>query len=124
MSTPITPSNAPRGAIDRDRLLALFGGSAERLRHITNGFIQESDCLATEIREALEQEDGPRLVEAVSALKGSVGDLAGDAALDATLHLEELARASEFAQARNACERVKRELVEMRSVLRQMTGGA
>lgn len=86
-------------ALDREMLLAQFGGDEEILREIAELFIEDAPRQLSEIQEAMARRDGDALARSAHSIKGAIGNFTESDAYDLALKLELLGRDKEFSRA-------------------------
>ncbi len=83
---------------DRDAALARFGFDEELLGQITALFSQEFPGLLAEVRESIDRRDGRSLEHSAHKLKGAVGILGTQGAIEAAQRLEAMGREEDFVE--------------------------
>ena len=101
--------------VDRDALLAGFGGRADLLEDVIDVFLEDAPSILTRLDGALGAGNASEAAAAAHALKGAVGLFSQGAAYQGARRLEQLARENEL----GASEAVRAELEA--SVSRLMT---
>ena len=101
-AAPIAPPG-PRETLSWSAALARLEGDNELLAEMAALFVVECPRMLSAIHEAIARQDAKMLERAAHALKGSVGNFAAPAALDAALALEKAADRKDFGQAQLAC---------------------
>jgi HPt (histidine-containing phosphotransfer) domain-containing protein len=99
-----------RDAIDVDVLLKRVRGNTALLKRLAALFVESAPGMRARVREAAARRDAVALREAVHALRGSVGILAGGMLGDVAVRVEELARTDRLAEAEEACATLDAEL--------------
>src|SRR4029077_5619069 len=74
--------------VDWSVALQRVEGDRELLREIADVFLEESNKLLAEIRQALDSADAPRLRRAAHTLKGSMAHFVGSETCEPALRLE------------------------------------
>ncbi len=98
---------------NRQLALERVGGDEELLNEILELYLGEYPALLAEIRMAVEAGDAEALFRSAHRLKGSLGTLAAEAALDRALDLEMSGRTSDLA-------RTPAMLSDLENLLRQL----
>ena len=80
-------------------------------------FLEERPRLVANVRNAVEINDSIALGRAAHALKGSVANFAARHALNAAIHLEEVAPGNDPAETNRALAKLEEELDKLSSVL-------
>ena len=91
-STPVVGDT-----VDRDVLLAGFGGRADLLKHVVDVFLEDAPAILARINHALRAGNGTEVASAAHALKGSVGLFSQGEAYEGARRLEQLGRSGELA---------------------------
>jgi len=109
------------GAImDRDVLLANFGGKPGLLVEVADAFLQDAPNMLASLAEAARARDAGRLAAAAHALKGSIGLFVQDGAYAHVLRLEQLARAGDLSPVDGALETIHQAVDELVVALRAL----
>ena len=113
---------SPRGTVhafvlDRSALLARVGGREDRLRRIIQVFLEESSRLMTDLREAMESGDGPRVKSAAHSLQGAAGIFGIPGVVEAARMLESMGQAGALNEAPEAFGRLEEEVHTLKSAL-------
>jgi two-component system sensor histidine kinase/response regulator len=85
-------------------------------------FLEDSPRLLSEIRDAMNQHDGPALKFAAHTLKGSAGVFRVQPAFEAALRMEHVGRDSDWNHAEEAWINVNKEMSGLSAMLREPTG--
>jgi HPt (histidine-containing phosphotransfer) domain-containing protein len=99
-----------RHIFDLDRLRAQTLGKPELLARVVDLFLSDYPDRLSEIRAAAADGDAERVEATVHLLRGALRNLGADAADDAALNIEVLARQGDLARATNMCVELEREL--------------
>ncbi|MCI3950567.1 MAG: barA 2 [Burkholderiales bacterium] len=91
-ATPATlrPAYGPRAVLDQLALLERLGGDRELLEAMTSVFFRDCERIMSQSRHALAHADSQGLADLLHTLCGMFRNLSADAALAATLKLQEL----------------------------------
>jgi CheY-like chemotaxis protein/HPt (histidine-containing phosphotransfer) domain-containing protein len=90
-------STAPTGdSIDRDSLLAAFGGRMDLLKDVVGVFLEDAPAILTRLKEALHNNNAADVTSAAHALKGSVGLFSQGEAYECARRLEQLGRSGDL----------------------------
>jgi PAS domain S-box-containing protein len=122
-SPDATPASTPAAAdaLDRDVLLAGFGGRADLLRQVVGVFLEDAPAMLSRIREALKTGNSADVAAAAHALKGSVGLFSQKEAYDGARRLEQLARKGELAEGAAICAELEASLSRLMTELQSLT---
>ena len=93
-AAPTAPAGA--GAVDRDTLLAGFGGRADLLKDVIDVFLEDAPAILTRLDGALRAGNGGEVAAAAHALKGAVGLFSQGPAYEGARRLEQLGRDNEL----------------------------
>ena len=107
----------PRETLNWSAALARLEGDNELLAEMAALFVVECPRMLSVVHEAIARQDAKMLERAAHALKGSVGNFAAPAALDAALTLEMAADGADFEQARLACAILEQALERLTNAL-------
>jgi signal transduction histidine kinase/DNA-binding response OmpR family regulator len=110
-SKEIVKPDATVGFADKEPILSTLPVHKERFRLIVEQFVHRLDERFDAMQEALEQRDGPQLVELGHWLKGASGNCGFAAVADVALKLEESGKEGDL----TAAETILRELRELRA---------
>ena len=95
-STRARHAESSRDTLDRDVLLAGFGGRADLLKHVVDVFLEDAPAILARLKEALRTGNGASAAAAAHALKGSVGLFSQGQAYEEARRLEQLGRSGEL----------------------------
>ncbi len=111
-TTEETPEIAPvlPPALDKAKMLERIGGDRDLLKELAELFTAECPSMLSGIREAVRDMQADALQKAAHALKGSVGNFAAEAAVQAALKLEMMGRNRDMTQAPQALQELEREI--------------
>jgi two-component system sensor histidine kinase/response regulator len=104
------PKAAAQEIIDWSRGLAAVDGDSALLRDLLRIFANEAPATLQKLRSAVELKDAPAIERAAHTLKGSVGNFGADAAVQASLSLEVMARQGDLEHAGAAFRSVEQEI--------------
>jgi CheY-like chemotaxis protein len=107
----------PAVTVDKAALLSRLGGREDRLRMIVQVFVNESAGLMARIEEAIKSGDGPDLKLAAHSLKGAVGIFSVPRLVTLAQSLEALGQAGDFREAKDACNRLAKEIRNLNAAL-------
>ena len=102
--------------------LERVGGDLELLQEIAQLFLEHSPALVDEMRTALGNGDAKSLERAAHNLKGSVSNFGAEAAQQAALRLEVIARKCDLPAATEAFQQLECELGQLRPELAVLAG--
>ncbi len=120
---PSAPRMRPAAArtlepvVDRQALLGRLEGDTQLLTEIVDLFIQSAPRLMREMKKCLTARDAQGVARAAHTLKGAVANFGAQAALEATLHLETLARENKLKSARAAWATLEKEIDRLKKAL-------
>ena len=103
--------------LDRGAVLSQFGGDLELLQRVVELFLEDGRALMCSIRDSIARRDSYALEHAAHRLKGSVANFFASAAVDASLRLEVIGHARDFAGATLALTILEREMQELEPAL-------
>jgi two-component system, sensor histidine kinase and response regulator len=109
------PSEPP--SIDREALLNDFSNEPELLRELVEIFLASEEEYLTTLQQAVEQSDNPAVCGAAHKLRGVLGILRAQGAIEATLALEAAGRSGEQQQIGASLTRLQSALGALRSRL-------
>lgn len=107
--------------LDRTKVLERMGGDRDLLKEIAGLFVSECPRMLSDIRDAVKDGDAEALHKAAHALKGSVGNFAAEAAVQAALRLETMGRTGAMSDASRAVKELEREIDRVREGLSALT---
>jgi two-component system sensor histidine kinase/response regulator len=115
------PASAQRPAeagdkLDREVLLAGFGGRADLLNQVVSVFLEDAPAMMARLKDALRTGSAVEAAAAAHALKGSVGLFSQGEAYEDARRIEQLGRTGDLTGAEAACAELDS------SVTRLMTG--
>ncbi len=114
------PASPPAGtAFNRAKLVSRLGGDEALGREIVQVFLDDMPDRIAAIRMAVEHGDARALESAAHALKGALGSVAAEAALESAQALETIGREGAMRDARSAWRRLEDALNELFSALRE-----
>jgi PAS domain S-box-containing protein len=103
-TTAILRSTPEAGdVLDRDSLLAGFGGRTDLLKQVVDVFLEDAPEMMARIKEALKTGNGAEVAAASHALKGSVGLFSQGQAYEEARHLEQLGRSGDLTGSEAIC---------------------
>jgi two-component system sensor histidine kinase/response regulator len=91
VSTP-----AAGDAVDRDTLLAGFGGRMDLLKHVVDVFLEDAPAIVARLKQALQDNNAVDVATAAHALKGSVGLFSQGDAYECARRLEQLGKSGDL----------------------------
>jgi len=115
--TPALPSMPSNDDPQLAALRRIVGGDEKLLREAVRVFLEDSPAKLSALAVALAAQDASALAFAAHGLKGSAAALGARPAMDASAHLEALARARNLAEADIAAAQVKEEITTVRDAL-------
>ena len=96
--------------IDRDRLMGHVGGNSDLLLELIQLLLELGPNMLNEVGESINRGSSDDLQRTAHTLKGSVGNFAADAAVQAALSLEMMGRNNDFSKASEAFILLKNEM--------------
>ena len=106
--------------MDRDVLLAGFGGRADLLKQVVDVFLEDAPEMLARIKEALTTGNGAEVAAAAHALKGSVGLFSQGQAYEEARRLEQWVEAGNLTEAEAAARSSKRVVSRLMTELRAL----
>ena len=85
-----------RDIVDWDEALARVGGSQETLQEMVDLFLEHYPDTMEEIKESIEEDDGPRLRRAAHTLKGSASIFGATSVTEPAAELSEKGKQEDF----------------------------
>jgi len=110
-----------QSVMDINSVMERVGGDKELLAELAELFIEDSQKLLAQIKEAIVRGDARVLERVAHTLKGSVGNFSAKTAREAALKLEEMGRNSELADVDQAYTRLDKEISRLCSTLQTFT---
>jgi len=107
--------------IDRQAILDRFEGDQDLLREIIGLFLEDCPRRVSEMRDALARGDSEALQHVAHSIRGSVGNFAAAAAVDAAVQLETMGRTGDMAHADEACAALERQIALLIAALASLT---
>jgi two-component system sensor histidine kinase/response regulator len=104
-------------AFDSAELLEYFEGDRQLLREVVNLFIEDYPRRLAELRTALARGDAQTAHRAAHSLKGSVGNFAANAAVEAAARVETLSRDGNLHHALAACPELEKQIDRLHRAL-------
>jgi PAS domain S-box-containing protein len=117
---PSPPVGEGAKTVNRDALLAGFGGRADLLAHVIEVFLEDAPALLARVARAIQGSDGNELAAAAHALKGSVGLFALGQAYEQSRRLEHIGRSGDLAGAEAVSADVESSVSTLMSELRTL----
>ena len=108
--------------LDRAVALKRLGGDESLLREIAGLFLEEYPALLRDIAGAISQGDAKKLERSSHTLKGSVANFGAEAAVEATLRLEQIGRSLQLTEAEDAYRHLVFVLNHLQPELRELAG--
>ena len=105
------------GVLDRTVAMARVGGDIELLKEIAVLFLEEYPRVLTELHQAVADGDAGAIARTAHGLKGSVANFGAQAAVDAALQLEQMARTQKFDEVSQALNSLELALAALRGEL-------
>jgi two-component system sensor histidine kinase/response regulator len=121
---PSPAPEAPRGIVDRERLLERVGNDRKALADLVRVFLADYPKQLARIRRAVLARNPRALRDAAHALKGAVSNFAAPAATEAALRLQQIGDRGEVTGARSASSFLEDELERVRKALLGLVPGA
>jgi len=118
------PSEAGEGVYDRCAALARLMDNPKLLQDLAGFFHEDSPLLLEKVTKALTAEDSAQVARAIHSLAGLASNFEARATVEAARRVEALAKAGDLAQAREAFETLRREVLRLDQALtveREMT---
>jgi two-component system sensor histidine kinase/response regulator len=121
-TSPIDTSVDPAEAVlDRKAALARIDGDEALFADLAKLFRDESPRMLSAIRSAVAAKNADALHRAAHFLKGSVATFAAQAAFEAALKMERIARSKDLSDAESACVTLEQEVNRLGSALDHLT---
>ncbi|MBD3181039.1 MEKHLA domain-containing protein [Candidatus Poribacteria bacterium] len=108
---------------DISEALDRAGDDEELLLTVTEIFLEEKPNMLSDIRKAIDQNDGEGLRHAAHTLKGSAGNISAKGVSQAALVLENMGRENDFGEAEDAYAKLESELKKLEEVLVIISNG-
>lgn len=108
-------------ALNRELALSRIGGDLELLQEIALLFLSDSTRMLDEIHKAVTARNASALDRAAHTLKGCVSNFGAQNLYEAALALERMGRAGEFGNVGPAYQRLRTELLQLETDLRELT---
>jgi len=99
-----------------------LGGDEELFRELCEIFIEESPKLLQKLRQAIAESDPDAVMRAAHSLKGELGYLGAEAAVQASRRLEDMGHDKNLAQATEVFAVLERELAGLHLVMKESAG--
>jgi CheY-like chemotaxis protein len=96
--------------VNRDSVMARFGGDANLFREAAELFRSSIPGLLAHLHEAIRAGDSNTVARTAHTIKGSIGNFGGKSALEAAVRLERLARQGDLAASLNAYGTLENEI--------------
>lgn len=120
----VLPSARPTPCVfDRAAVLKRLDGNEELLRELVEMFCEATPARMSDLRAAIADHDADRLASVSHSLKGSLGNIGGQRAIEAAVRLEEMARLNDLDQAPRAFDFLECEIKRLTlEILQQVAG--
>jgi PAS domain S-box-containing protein len=115
----MAPEEEP-AVFDSAEVLARVDGDAELLGELAGLFLKESPKLLSAVQEAVERGDARGLERAAHALKGSAGNFAARATMEAAWQLELMGCTGDLTRANQACVTLEAEMQRLQGALENL----
>jgi HPt (histidine-containing phosphotransfer) domain-containing protein len=116
------PSASTKVLWGRAEALDRLGGDEELFRELCEIFIEESPKLLQTLRQAIAESDPDAVMRAAHSLKGELGYLGAETAVQASRRLEDMGHDKNLAQATEVFAVLERELAGLLLVMRESAG--
>jgi signal transduction histidine kinase/AmiR/NasT family two-component response regulator len=113
----------PAEHLERDAIVARFGGDARLAAQLARMFLKDSRRLVAAVRRAASRGDSQGLARAAHALKGAVGHFGAQAARAAAARLEDLGKRGEKKAVKERLAELGPTVDELREVLAEFARG-
>lgn len=114
---PASPGNA---VFDRASALRRVDGDLPFLKELAGLFLQQRPNQLELIAQAVAERDAEQLMQAAHSLKGSVGNLSGNAVYELSLRLEKKGRDGDLNGVEQELADLKTEMEKLRIALEQL----
>jgi CheY-like chemotaxis protein len=91
-------SSAVSDKIDRNALLAGFGGRVDLLKHVVEVFLEDTPVILARLKEAVHAQNAAEVTAGAHSLKGSVGLFSQGQAYEYARRLEHLGRNGDLSE--------------------------
>lgn len=120
---PAVPPGAPAEAFwNRSESLARLGGDEELLRELCEIFVNEYPKLLQQLRLAIAESDPQAVMRAAHSLKGELGYLGANAAVQTSRELENMGHEKNLAGAAEVLVLLERELGDLHFAIQSSMG--
>jgi two-component system, sensor histidine kinase and response regulator len=116
-------TSQPDPPFDEAAFLARVDGDHTLLRELVELFLMDCPQRLTSLRQAIQDADWQAVERAAHSLKGAVSNFCARTALDATLHLESLARTGDASRIAAAYSELEHELTRLQEALVHVAAG-
>lgn len=116
-------SGSEKVSWDRTEALERLGGDADLLGELCQIFLAESPKLLQKLREAIAEADPQAVMRAAHSLKGELGYLGAEGAVQAARELEDMGHDKNLSHAAELFTVLERELARLHRDLKDLTGG-
>jgi HPt (histidine-containing phosphotransfer) domain-containing protein len=122
---PSDPTSSGREKVSWDKTEALerLGGDEDLLGELCQIFVAESPKLLQKLREAIAEADPEAVMRAAHSLKGELGYLGAEDAVQAARELEDMGHDKNLSHAAELFTVLERELARLHRDLKDPTGG-
>jgi HPt (histidine-containing phosphotransfer) domain-containing protein len=117
---PERPAESPAPVIDEPALMAGIRGDEKLLRELIDLFLEDSAAMLSEMEEAIDGGDAPRLASSAHAFIGSLGNFAARRAFTRARELERAGREGDLEAARGLFPRLVEDTRHLEEALREM----
>ena len=106
---------------DLEKALRQVGGDRDMLKEIIDIYGDEYPKQLQQIQEGMEKDDAVTVAQVAHTVKGAVGNFGAQAAFEAALNLEKIAKSGNISAAERAFEALKTELERLGQELKKIT---
>jgi PAS domain S-box-containing protein len=108
------------GTVDRDVLLAGFGGRVDLLKHVVDVFLEDAPIMLARVTTAMQAGSAVDVASAAHALKGSVGLFSQGHAYEAVRRLEQFGRSGDLTGAETVRAEAEAGITQLTTELRAL----
>jgi two-component system, sensor histidine kinase and response regulator len=122
LAPALIASNSTKAAWDKAEALDRLGGDEELLRELCGIFLAESPKLLQKLRQAIVEADVEGVMRAAHSLKGELGYLGAEAAVQAARQLEDMGHEKNLLNAAEVFALLEREFAGLHAALKDFAG--
>ena len=116
------PGDSTKATWDRVEALDRLGGDEELLRELCGIFLAESPKLLQKLRQAVAEADAEGVIRAAHSLKGELGYLGAEVAVQAARKLEDMGHEKNLSNAAEVFALLEREFTGLHATLKGLAG--